>query len=100
MAGPPLPVESFPEMAPGAARAVTRANVALAGASVDRMLSSGFGDIYFLRRARFEWRFYLTLDQGRVVFFFFRSTSPTEVVLDATTSFTFEPLPPATIPPP
>jgi hypothetical protein len=100
MADPPLPVESFPDMAAAAARAVTRANTALAGASVDRMLSGGFGDIYFLRRARFDWRFYLTVDRGRVVFFFFRSTSPTEVVLDATTSFTFEPLPPSTLPPP
>ena len=100
MAEPPRPLEAFPETAAGAGRAVARANAALAAASLDRLLVGGFGDVFLVWRARFDWRFYVALEGRRAVFFFARSASPTEVVLDATASFTLEPLTPGALPPP
>lgn len=95
----PLPIDSFPDTAAAASGAVVRANRALAVASIDRSLRGGvFNDVLFLRRASFQWRFYLARRDDEVIFFFFRSSSPAKVILDATAAFSFTPQPPDAVP--
>jgi len=101
MTEPPLSIERFPEAAAAAARTVVEGNLELAVASMDRVLRGGRGrEIFLLRRADFEWQFNLARQGEHVVFFFVRRDSPVEVVLDATVSFSFEPLPPDSPRPP